>query len=386
MSYSVDNIIRVNTRIVPQGLGNANFAKAMLFAPEDELPAGFDTDTYKVYFNITELSADFDSTTETYQAASAWLTGIPATRELVVYARADGASNENADANWTDTLNKAYDKIWWFWTFVTESVYATEADVLEIAGWCNGIESMFVNNQTGAAATAIRNPNTTTDICTQLTTLGYRTTFTMSNADFAYPGNALAKFFAAVNYSAANSTITGNGKKLSGVPAEDLTGTEYTAMDSQSKKCVYYSVVDLQGQIDVGRTLNTYTHSSYGEYIDDVVNLAAFVNALKVNVYNTIENTPTKVGQDPIGQALVIGAARQVCEQYIQNGYLGPRVYTDPDDAIEKFTNGYVILTKAEDILTISDSDRAARKSAPLRIRIFRKGAIHTVDIDVDVY
>ena len=41
---------------------------------------------------------------------------------------------------------------------------------------------------------------------------------------------------------------------------------------------------------------------------------------------------------------------------------------------------------KPEDILKLSDSDRNARKCAPVNVRIFRAGAIHAVDITVDVY
>ena len=78
--------------------------------------------------------------------------------------------------------------------------------------------------------------------------------------------------------------------------------------------------------------------------------------------------------------------ARPTLAQYITNNYLGPRNYTDPDDGLEKYTVGYEILTKPEDILDLSDADRDARKSAAIRIRIFRAGAIHQVPVDVDVY
>ena len=68
------------------------------------------------------------------------------------------------------------------------------------------------------------------------------------------------------------------------------------------------------------------------------------------------------------------------------NGYLGPRNYTDPDDGVEKFTAGYEIMTKPEDILDLTDSERGERKSAPIRIRVFRAGAVHLADINIDVY
>lgn len=380
MSYNVDNIIQINTRISPAGLGFANFATAVLFAPESELPVGFDTDTHRTYDSLTALSVDFASTDETYLAANRWLGGIPATKSVIVWAVDD------LDADWTTTLNKARNVLYWFWSFFTKAVYANLTDVAEIADWHNSNETFFMNCQTGASSDDIRDPVETSDIATTLTTSGVRTTATFAHATDPYAGIALCKYFAAVNYSATNSTITGEFKKLSGVAAESLTDSEYGAMRQATKKAVFYSVVELQGSVDAGRVINTFTHSTFGEYIDDVVNLAAFVNAIKVNLYNTIANSTTKIKQDPTGQALLIGAAREIGETYITNGYLGPRNYTDPDDAVDKFTAGYEILTKAEDILDLLDPDRDARRSAPLRIRIFRAGAIHESIVDIDVF
>jgi hypothetical protein len=265
-------------------------------------------------------------------------------------------------------------------------VYAVAADVQLIAAWHDANTAMFMNNQTGAAVTAIRNPALDTDIASVLTTSGYRHTATFAHATDPYAGNALAKWFAAVNYNGTTTTITGEYKKLSGVAAEDLTGTANGAMKLATKKAIFYSVVDLQGSVDSGRVINSFTHSTFGEYLDDVVNLDVFVNYLTVRLYNAIATANTKVPQTPIGQSLLIGRARAVCEQFIENGYLGPRNYTDPDDGVEKYTAGYEILTAPEDILDLTEVQRANRESAPLRIRVFRAGAIHTVPVDVYVY
>ena len=380
MSYPVDNIIPITVRISPAGLGFANFAEAVMFAPEAELPVGFDPDTYREYTSLSALSVDFDDTTDTYKAMARWLGGIPATSNVKVWAVND------LDATLTATLNKARNELWWFWSFFTADVYAVEADVIEIADWSEANESFFMDCQTGANATAIRDPGDSTDIASALTTAGYRYSATFSHASDPYAGIALCKWFASVNYSATNSTITGEYKKLSGVAAEDLTDTEYGAMTQDTKKCQFYSVVDLQGSTDNGRVINSWSHSSFGEYMDDVINLAAFTNFLQVTLYNTIANQPTKLGQDPVGQAVLIGAAKSICETFIANGYLGPREYIDPDDGQEKYTPGYEILTKPEDILSLLEPDRDARKAAPLRIRVFRKGAIHSVAVDIDVY
>lgn len=380
MAYDVSQIIPITARIVPNGIATANFAEALMFAPQTELPVGFLPDTYRTYTTLTALSVDFPDTTETYKAMARWLDGTPATRKVKVWGAA------TADATITATLNKARNVLWWYWSFFTKGVYADATKVGLIAAWHDTADAYFMNCQTGTSATAIRVPATTTDISTVLTTSGYRHATTVAHATDPYAGIALCKHFAAVNYSAANSTITGEFKKSPGVAAEDLTDTAYDAMKLDTKKCAFYSLVELQGSNDVGRWLNTWSHSSYGEWMDDVVNLDAFVNGLKVALYNAAAGQVTKLAQTPVGQAVLIGAARGICEQYITNNYLGPRNYTDPDDGLEKYTVGYEILTKPEDILDLSDADRDARKSAAIRIRIFRAGAIHSVPVDIDIY
>lgn len=380
MSYSIDNITPINVQISPSGLGTANFGSACGFAPESELPVGFAVDTRRVYTTLPDLSVDFADTTETYKMAQYWLAGTPRMNSLTIWATAD------ADATWATTLNKARDEFWWFFSFFTAPVYASTSDAEAIAAWCNDNESWFENCQTTTNATAIRDPGVTSDIATTLTTSGYRYAGTMAHATDPYAGIKLCVPFAKVNYSATNSTITGEGKVLSGVAGEDLTGTAYAAMRQSTKKCQFYTQVENKGSADAGRVINTWSHSSYGEYMDDVINLSAFTNALGVDLYNAVFNQTTKLGQDPIGQAVLIGTAKSTCELYIANGYLGPRNYIDPDDGITKYTVGYEILTDAEDILNLTDPDRDARKSAPLRIRLFRKGAIHSVPVDLSVY
>lgn len=380
MSYDINNIVPISVEISPQGLGTANFGSAALFAPESELPTGFDVDTRRVYTSLADLSVDFADTTETYKAAKYWLSGTPRMNSLTVWGV------DATDATWATTLNKARNEFWWFFTFVTAPVYASLTDAEAVAQWCNDNESWFQNCQTGTNAADIRDPNSTSDIATTLTTSGLRFAGTLAHATDPYAGIKLCVPFAKVNYSATNSTITGEGKVLSGVAGEDLTGTAYAAMRQSTKKCQFYTQVENKGSTDAGRVINTWSHSSYGEFMDDVINLSAFTNAMGVALYNTVFGQTTKLGQDTVGQSVLIASAKAVCEQYIANGYLGERNYTDPDDGLDKYTVGYEILTQPEDILNLTDADRDARLSAPLQIRIFRKGAIHSVPVDISVY
>jgi hypothetical protein len=105
---------------------------------------------------------------------------------------------------------------------------------------------------------------------------------------------------------------------------------------------------------------------------------------MTVALFNALAKVPTKLRQTPAGQQVLIDAAAQVGEKFIGNGYLGERLFTN-DAGEEVLSRGYEILTKAEDILLISDAERAARGAAPIVMRIFRAGAIHTVDLTANV-
>ena len=113
---------------------------------------------------------------------------------------------------------------------------------------------------------------------------------------------------------------------------------------------------------------------------------AAFVNELKVSIFNTIANQVTKLGQTLAGQQAVITASQKVCELYVENGFLGERNYLNPDTGFDEFTIGYQIITVPEDILDLTESERTQRESAPMVIRIFRAGAIEHAFVDLTIY
>ena len=383
MSYNINNIIKLNTYLSAAGLGTANFGSAMFICPSTELPASKTEDTYAIYTSKESIAEDFASTTETYKAlADRWFSPSPSVSEVFVWF------SNALDADITTTLNKARNKVWWFWSFFDKTQYADATVVAEIATWCESSASMFINCQHDATlVAAIRDPNVTSDICSTLTTSGYRFSATMSNAADPYAGISFAKWYARVNYASVNTAITGEFKTLAGVPSEGLSDSEYGAMTQDTKKCAFYTDVALQGSTDTGVVINTRSHSSYGEFIDDIVNVEAIKNAVKVATYNVLRGSTNKVKQTSKGQALLLRACEKVGQQYFDNGYLGERAYTDPDTGLDAYTKtGFVMLSVPEDILTISSVERAARKSAPIRFRLFPSGAIHAVDVDMYIY
>ena len=374
MPYPAENIINIVTNIRAAGLGTANFGAGMVFADFDSsTDATFAEGSYRDYGGASAVAADFSIASDPYLAALAWFSAVPKPRSLRIYLRQE-------DDTPVESLNDAVNKrIWFYWYEFETTIRANDADVLALIAAGDAAGKFFAGTTNQSS---VRDPSLATDIASKAKLQGSRRAFLLSHATAPYAGFELGAVFSRVNFNAANSTITGEFKKLPGIVAEDLTNTAYSAM--KEKGAPFYTVVETGGQVDAGRVINSKSTSSYGEFIDDVFNLDGFVNTLTVNVYNALANAK-KLGQTPDGQQVLIDAASQVGQRYIDNGYLGPRTYTDDETGEEKLSDGWLMLSKADDILSILDAERSGRFSAPIRMRVFRAGAIHAVDITVDV-
>lgn len=375
MAYPAESIINIDTLISSAGLGTANFGAGMVFADFDSSSdAGFVEGSYRDYGSLAAVIEDFAEASDPYKAASAWFSALPKPKSLRIYLRVEA---HTAVQSMSDAINKG---IWFVWYEFETSIRSTPADVLAlaVAGDAAGKFWAYTTNDA-----TVRDPALATDIVSLAVAQGSRRMFLLSHATAPYAGFELAAVFSRVNFDAANSTITGEFKKLPGITAENLTQTAYGAM--KTKGAVFYTVVETGGQQDAGRVINSKTTSAFGEYIDDVFNLDAFVNYLTVALYNALAKVPTKLRQTPAGQQVLIDAAAQIGEKFIDNGYLGERLYPSEETGEPALSRGYEILTVATDILTISDAERSDRKAAPIVMRVFRAGAIHSVDVNVYV-
>lgn len=375
MAYPAEEIININVLINSAGLGTSNFGAGMVFADFDSSSdVAFVTGTYRDYGSPAQVAADFDIASDPYAAALAWFSAVPKPKTLRIYLRIE---EDTVVESFNDAISKG---IWFYWYEFETSIRTSDTDVLALAATGDAANKFFAFTTNQAT---VRDPSVTTDIVSKAFTQGSRRMFIVSHATELYAGFELAAVFSRVNFNAASSTITGEFKKLPGIDAESLTPTAYGAM--KSKGAIFYTVVETGGEKDMGRVINSKTTSAYGEFIDDVFNLDAFVNYERVGLYNALTKVPTKLRQTPSGQQVLINAGSQVGEVFIGNSYLGERIFTDDETGEEKLSRGYEMLSKAEDILLISDAERADRDSAPIRMRIFRAGAIHAVDLTANV-
>lgn len=384
MAYPVDQIIPVNVLISPSGLGYANFSSAFAFADQADLAAlvTFAANTYRDYSTTSEVAEDFATDSPIYHIATRYFAQIPKPPQLSVWMK------DPTDEGIVDTLNKAADQAWRYHQFLKLSDL-TEANALAVGDWgdanSRAIWATF-------SAAGILNPQSDTDIMSVLKAKGNRHMFAgfkssgQVNADptQAYAMCQLAAAFHKFRPNGLRTAITGEFQVLPGVMGDDLSTTAYNALTS--KNGVFFTQVELAGQTDNSRVINSKSMSSFGEFIDDVVNLDVLKNYLQVDGYNYIAGAGTKRPLDPRGYAGLLDVLGATCKKFFDNGVLGTGTYIDPMDGVTKVADyGFVIMSKPEDVLSLSVADKRARKFPLTTIYVVLARAGHVAEINVNV-
>ena len=121
-----------------------------------------------------------------------------------------------------------------------------------------------------------------------------------------------------------------------------------------------------------------------GTFIDETTGLDAFINAVQVQAFNTLQGQPTKIPQTDRGQEILISSIKIVGEQFKNNGFLGLGKWTLGDIGSLSYgdqINGYYFYSDSFE--TQDTADREARKMMPINCALKLAGAGHSVDIIV---
>lgn len=121
-----------------------------------------------------------------------------------------------------------------------------------------------------------------------------------------------------------------------------------------------------------------------GTFIDETTGLDAFINAVQVQAFNTLQGQPTKIPQTDRGQEILISSIKVIGEQFINNGFLGLGKWTLGNIGELSYgdqINGYYFYSDSFD--RQDTADREARKMMPINCALKLAGAGHSVDIIV---
>lgn len=246
------------------------------------------------------------------------------------------------------------------------------------------VAQMIEADQKHIYAATTQNPQSldatvTTDLLSRFQALKFKYSFAQYSSSSPYTAVSALGRLLTVNFNGNATTITLKFKQEPGVIAETLTTSQANAIEAKNGN-VYVNYANGTAILQNGVTPS-------GIFIDSVYNSIWFQNRIQTDVYNLMYQSPTKIPQTDAGNALIATAIEGACAAAVNNGYLAPGVWNSAGFGAlnqgDTLSKGYYVYTPA--IATQAQSDREARKSVPFQIAAKEAGAIHSVDILVNV-
>ncbi len=179
-----------------------------------------------------------------------------------------------------------------------------------------------------------------------------------------------------VIHSGSNTTLTMNLKQISGVAAD--SGLTQTLLDT-AKGIGADVYADIAGRASV---------LSHGEnqFFDSVYNSIAFKGDIEVGGFNYLAQTTGKVPQTEAGMSGLKGAYREVCDRYVNNGFIAPGEWNGPvpfgnsEDFLRNIRDfGYYIYSIP--VAQQAQNEREQRIAPLVQIAVKEAGAIHSSNV-----
>lgn len=193
---------------------------------------------------------------------------------------------------------------------------------------------------------------------------------------------AIMSFFGralTVNFNANRTTITMMFKQAPTIVAESLSNTQANVL--ADKYCnVFVNYSNDTAIIQKGVVSN-------GTFFDEVHGLDWLVDAMQNNVYNLLYQSTTKIPQTDEGQTTLMTGVAQACEEGRNNGLIASGIWNADGfgqlSRGDELPLGYYIY--AASVYLQDQSEREKRHSQPIQVAVKLAGAIHDVDVLVNV-
>ncbi|KAF1069152.1 MAG: hypothetical protein GAK45_01173 [Pseudomonas citronellolis] len=341
--------------------------------------AGAATCVWDASFNRFELTSATTGAASTIGYATAPTTGedLSALLGLVVgqaSAPADGVAAETLLSCVAEMANRSAD---WYGLQVADPT-AAEADLLAVAAFIEGASPSRIFGLTTQQSLAL-DSTSTTDLAAKLEAAGYDRTFSQYSSSSPYASASLFGRAFTVDFQGNNTTITLKFKQEPGVTAESLNATQAAAL--KAKKCnVFVNYSNDTAIIQEGVMAS-------GAFFDEIHGLDWLQNDLQTAVYNLLYTSTTKIPQTDQGINRIVTALNDRCAQAVTNGLLAPGEWTGPEFGALKsgqyLSSGYYVY--APPVADQSQADREARKAPVIQIAAKLAGAVHFVNVIVNV-
>ena len=218
----------------------------------------------------------------------------------------------------------------------------------------------------------------TTDLPSRLKAVNRLRTFVQYSQNPYAAASAAGRAFT-VNFNANRSTITLKFKQQPGVAAEGLTESQANAL--AAKNCNVFVRYDNDTAI-----LQEGVMSS-GAFFDEVHGLDWLQNAMQNECFNLLYQSKTKIPQTEAGVNQIVATLARVMGEGVNNGLIAPGVWNADGfgqlQQGEYLPKGWYIY--AQPIDEQPQSEREQRKAPPIQAAVKMAGAVHSIDVQVDV-
>lgn len=266
----------------------------------------------------------------------------------------------------------------WYGLEVASSVVPDDAALLEVSAYIEAADRHRIFGHT-IQNTTVLDAGNTSDFASAVKGLGRRRTVTQYSASSPH---AMASYFGrafTVNFKANRTTITLKFKNEPGIVAEVLTASQAAAL--KAKNCnVFAAYRNDTAIIQEGVVAD-------GTFFDEVHGLDWLVSEIQTEVYNLLYQSTTKIPQTDEGSGQIAAAIARACERGINNGLGAPGIWNA--DGFGELKSGDMLpagfYIYYPPVALQSQADREARHSVPFQVAFKMAGAVHDVDVTLNI-
>jgi hypothetical protein len=345
-----------------------------------------DGEGYRTYSDSDSVITDFGADAPESLAALAYFGQSPTPKTLLIANKAkDATLSETVSALLADYGRNFYGFSLALSSNVSDDDIFTVAQLIE-ASSDSHIFGVTLNDKTGISNTVYTEDST--DVASKLKRGSYtRTCLFYADYDANDTAYRLNKYFAvsalgrmfSVNFYGSKTTLTLKFKQSPSLQPSNLTTTEVTNLEARNIN-VYAMYENDTYIIEQGVMCS-------GMWADERHGSDWLQNAIQTEVYNLFYQSKTKLTQTNDGVALILSRIANVLDVAVNNGLVAPGTWNSDGfgDLAEGdyLDSGYYLY--AESVDEQLQSEREARHAPAIQCAIKLAGAIHDVDITVNV-
>lgn len=375
----VDMVVNVQISLTPLAAQTRSFGSLLILGSTPVISAA---ERIRAYSSINEVAEDFGITDPEYTAAIKFFAQNPRPTILYIGRWVQTVDEDETVETLLEAVQACADASNAWYGLAVAAPIATDLDVISVAEFVEAATPSRIvgfTTQLEAAKTPTDGEDEPSDIAYKLKKAKFeRTLIQYSSSSEHAVVSLLARTFA-VNFLGNNTTITLKFKQEPTISAEYLRTSE--ALTLKNKNCNVFAEYNNDTAIIQEGVMSS------GTFIDERHGLDWLQNYLQNALWNAHYTSPTKIPQTETGMNRHCAVLEHALEQAVTNGMVAPGVWNgDAFGALktgDTLTKGYYVYSNPID--EQSQADREARKATPIQVAVKLAGAIHSVDVLVNV-